>query len=280
MCSGELVSILVHVSFSYCINDTSFRFFFLGFALLGVRVFGEAEFWFTLAKILALAAFFLCAILISTGVIGGEKIGFKYYHDPGPFGDSGTIGVFQVFVFAALQCSGTEMVGLSAGESNNPSKDVPKAVKNILIWRIIGIFLGGVFFINIVVPWNDPNLLHAGSKTASSPFVIAFTRVGIEAGAYVVNAIILVTLFSALNGTLYVGSRTLYGLAQEGAAPRIFLYTTNKGVPIVAIVTINLIGFLSLFNLSSGAGTIYTWIISMIGLATFITCKYKSPSHK
>jgi amino acid transporter len=234
----------------------------LGFALLGVRVFGETEFWFTLAKLLALAAFFLCAILISTGVIGGEKIGFKYYHDPGPFGGS-TESVFQVFVFAALQYSGTEMVGLSAGESNNPSKDVPKAVKNILIWRIIGIFLGGVFFVNIAVPWNDPNLLHAGSKTASSPFV---------------NAIILVTLFSALNGTLYVGSRTLYGLAQEGAAPRIFLYTTNKGVPIVALVTINLIGFLSLLNLSSGAGTIYAWIVSMIGLATFITCKYRFSS--
>jgi amino acid transporter len=246
---------------------------------LGVRVFGETEFWFTLAKILALVAFFLCAILISTGVIGGEKIGFKYYHNPGPFGGS-TEGVFKTFVFAALQYSGTEMVGLSAGESNNPSKDVPKAVKNILIWRIIGIFLGGVFFVTIVVPWNDPNLLHAGSKTASSPFVIAFTRAGIDAGAHIVNAVVLVTLFSALNGTLYVGSRTLYGLAKEGAAPRIFLYTTNKGVPIIALVTINLVGFLSLLNLSSGAGTIYIWIVSMIGLATFITCKYRSFSHK
>lgn len=243
-----------------------------------MRVFGEAEFWFTLGKILALAAFAFCAILISSGVIGGEKIGFKYYHDPGPFG-SDIKGVFKTFVFAALQYSGTEMVGLSAGESNNPSKDVPKAVKNILIWRILGIFLGGIFFITIVVPWNDQNLLHAGSKTASSPFVIAFTRIGIEAGAHVVNAIVLVTLFSALNGTLYVGSRTLYGLAQEGAAPRIFLYTTSKGVPLVALITINLIGFLSLLNLSSGAGTVYTWIISMIGLATFITCKCTLPSR-
>lgn len=248
---------------------------FLAFALLGVRVFGEAEFWFTLTKILALVVFFLCAILISTGVIGGDKIGFKYYHDPGPFGGS-TQGVFQTFVFAALQYSGTEMIGLSAGESTNPSKDVPKAVKNILIWRIIGIFLGGVFFVNIAVPWDDPNLLQAGSKTASSPFVIAFTRVGVDVGAHVVNAIVLITLFSALNGTLYVGSRTLYGLAQEGAAPRLFLFTTEKGVPLVALITINLIGFLSLLNLSSGAGTVYTWIVSMIGLATFITCKYES----
>jgi amino acid transporter len=181
--------------------------------------------------------------------------------------------VFQTFIFAALQYSGTEMIGLSAGESDNPSTDVPKAVKNILIWRIIGIFLGGAFFITIAVPWNDSNLLHAGSKTASSPFVIAFTRIGIHAGAHVVNGIVLITLFSAINGTLYVGSRTLYGLAEEKAAPRIFLYTTKQGVPLVALITINLIGFVSLTSLSSGAGTVYVWIISMIGLATFITCK-------
>lgn len=235
-------------------------------------MFGEAEFWFTLGKVLALASFAFCAILISSGVIGGEKIGFKFYRNPGPFG--GVKETFQTLIFAALQYSGTEMIGLSAGESKSPAKDIPKAVKKILLWRILGIFLGGAFFITIVVPFNDPNLLHAGSKSASSPFVIAFTRVGIHAGAHVVNVIILITLFSAINGTLYVGSRALYGLAQEGAAPRIFLHTTKQGVPIVSLVTINLMGFLSLTNLSSGAGTVYTWIISMIGLATLITCEY------
>jgi amino acid transporter len=234
-------------------------------------VFGEAEFWFTLGKVLALASFAFCAILISAGIIGGEKIGFKFYRDPGSFG--GIKETFQTFIFAALQYSGTEMIGMSAGESKNPAKDIPKAVKNILLWRIIGIFLGGAFFTTIVVPFNDPNLLHAGSKTASSPFAISFTRVGIHAGAHVVNVVVLITLFSAINGTLYVGSRALYGLAQERVAPRIFLYTTKQGVPIVSLVTINLIGFVSLTNLSSGAGTVYTWIISMIGLATLITCK-------
>ncbi|KAF1957632.1 hypothetical protein CC80DRAFT_534833 [Byssothecium circinans] len=170
----------------------------LAFGLLGV--FGEAELLFTLGKVLALASFAFCAILISAGVIGGEKIRFKFYRDPGAFG--GIKETFQIFIFAALQYSGTEMIGLSAGESENPAKDIPKAVKNILLWRIIGIVLGGAFFIAIVVPFNDPNLLHAGSKTASSPFVIAFTRVGIHAGAHVVNVVVLITLFSAINGKI------------------------------------------------------------------------------
>ncbi|KAH7022116.1 amino acid permease [Ilyonectria destructans] len=254
------------------------RGLFLAFTFLGVKSFGEAEFWLALIKVLAILAFFLCAILISSGVIGGEEIGFKFYHDPGPFAD-GVKGVFKIFVFAALQYSGTEMIGLTAGESANPSKDVPKAVKSVL-WRIVGIFLMGIFFLTITVPYDDPNLLSATSKTARSPFVIAFTRVGASAGAHVINAIILITMFSAINGSLYVGSRTLYGLADEGLAPKIFRWTNKRGVPVYSLVFMNLIGFLSLLNLSSGAGVIYTWIVSMTGVATFITCESRRfPIH-
>lgn len=241
----------------------------MAFTLLGVRSFGEAEFWLALVKVVFIFIFFLFAILISTGVIGGEKIGFNFYHDPGAFAN-GAKGVFEVFVFAALQYSGTEMVGITAGESKNPARDVPKAVGSVL-WRVVIIFLGGIFFLTIAVPYNDPNLLSASSKTARSPFVIAFTRVHANAGAHAVNAVILVTIFSAVNASLYVGSRTLYGLAQEGQAPQIFLRTTKRGVPIVALVFMNLIGFLSLLNLSAGAGKVYSWVVSMTGVATFIT---------
>lgn len=125
----------------------------MSFALLGVWAFGEAEFWLALIKVVAIAAFFLCSILSTTGVIGGEKIGFKYYHNPGPFAD-GVKVVFEIFVFAGLQYSGTEMIGLTTGEFRNPSKDIPKAVKNI-VWRIVILFLGGIFFITITVPWDD-----------------------------------------------------------------------------------------------------------------------------
>ncbi|KAL2843146.1 amino acid permease-domain-containing protein [Aspergillus pseudoustus] len=212
---------------------------FMSFALLGVWAFGEAEFWLALTKILCIAAFFLCAILISSGVIGNRKI-----------------GVFQIFVFAALQYSGTEMIGLTAGESRNPSKDIPTAVRSI-IWRILIIFLWGD-----LLPYHHP----------ASPFVIAFVRAGAAAGANAINAIILVSIFSAVNSALYVGSRTLYGLAKEGAAPRVFLRTLPNGIPIVALVTFHLFGFLSLLNLSSDAGKVYTWVTTMTGVATFITC--------
>lgn len=251
-----------------CIADRD-RFVFLSFTFLGVYAFGEAEFWLSAAKLLFIAAFFLCAILISTGAIGGEKIGFKYYQDPGSFAD-GVKGVFKIFVFAALQYSGTEMVGITAGESADPARDVPKAIRTVF-YRIVIIFVGGVFLLTITVPYNDPNLLSAGSKTARSPFVIAFTRAGAPVGAHLVNAVIVVTIFSAINGALYVGSRTLVGLAQQHQAPAIFRWTDKRGVPVPALVVTNAMGFLSLLNLASGSGAVYTWIISITGVSTFIT---------
>ncbi|GME35824.1 Amino acid permease [Neofusicoccum parvum] len=246
-----------------------FWFVFLSFTFLGIYAFGEAEFWLSAAKLLFIAAFFLCAILISTGAIGGEKIGFKYYQDPGSFAD-GVKGVFKIFVFAALQYSGTEMVGITAGESADPARDVPKAIRTVF-YRIVIIFVGGVFLLTITVPYNDPNLLSAGSKTARSPFVIAFTRAGAPVGAHLVNAVIVVTIFSAINGALYVGSRTLVGLAQQHQAPAIFRWTDKMGVPVPALVVTNAMGFLSLLNLASGSGAVYTWIISITGVSTFIT---------
>ncbi|RSL48783.1 hypothetical protein CEP53_009423 [Fusarium sp. AF-6] len=241
---------------------------FLAFTFLSIQSFGEAEFWLALIKIIAILAFFLCAILITSGAIGGEKMGFKFYHDPGPFAD-GVKGVFKIFTFAALMYSGTEMIGLTAGESKNPAKDVPKAVKSVL-WRIIGIFLLGIFFLTLTVPYNDTNLLSAKSKTARSPFVIAFTRVGATAGAHAINAVILITMFSAINSALYVGPRTLYGLAVEGLAPKIFAWTNSRGVP----------GLLSRSHEPDcGAGVVYTWIISMTGVATFITWGLISLNH-
>lgn len=243
----------------------------MAFTFLGVYAFGEAEFWLSSLKLVFIVAFFICAILITSGVIGGQKIGFEYYRNPGAFAN-GIRVVFEIFVFAALQYSGTEMVGLTAGESANPARDVPKAIRTIF-WRILFIFVGGIFFINLCVPFDDPNLLSASSKTARSPFVLAFTRVGVDIGAHLVNAVILVTIFSSINGGLYVGSRTLYGLAELGQAPKIFKWTNKRSVPVPALVFTNAVGFLSLLNLSSGAGAIYTWIVSITGVSTFIVCR-------
>ncbi|KAM0751215.1 general amino acid permease AGP3 [Meredithblackwellia eburnea MCA 4105] len=245
-----------------------FWFLFLGFGMLGVRAFGEFEFYLTAAKILFILAFFLCSILISSGAIGNQgPIGFKYYQDPGAF--NGVAGLFKVFVFAALQYSGTEMIGITAGESARPDRDVPKAVR-FVFWRVLIIFVFGIFFLNLVVPWNDPSLLHGASKTARSPFVIAFVRAGLGPGADVVNCIVILTVFSALNGALYVTSRCVAGLAADGMAPKFLGWINRFGVPWTALIFANLFGFICLLNRIAGAAVVYSWIVNISGVATFI----------
>nr|XP_019050070.1 hypothetical protein I302_00491 [Kwoniella bestiolae CBS 10118]OCF29000.1 hypothetical protein I302_00491 [Kwoniella bestiolae CBS 10118] len=224
----------------------------------------------TATKLIFIFAFFVCSILITSGAIGNQgKVGFKYYNDPGAFAD-GVTGVFKVFVFAALQYSGTEMIGLTAGESANPARDVPKAVR-FVFWRVLVVFLGGIFFLSLCVPWNDPGLLSGTSKTARSPFVISFVNAGLPRGGDAVNAIIIVTILSALNGALYVSSRCVSALAHEQKAPKFLGHINKRGVPTYALVFCNLFGFISLLNLSSSAGHVYSWLVNITGVATFIT---------
>lgn len=103
--------------------------------MLGVLAYGEVEFWLSLIKVISITIFFIVAIVISAGGIGGEKIGFKYWKDPGAFAD-GINGVAKTFVIAGTLYAGTEMVGVAAGEAGNPSKAVPRAIKQVF-WRIL-----------------------------------------------------------------------------------------------------------------------------------------------
>ena len=278
-----------------------FWVFFLMFAYLGVLAYGEVEFFVTAIKMLFIVAFFLCAILISSGAIGDQgAVGFKYYHHPGAF-TNGVEGVFELFVFAALVSlaafsvkatltrsqlySGTEMIGLTAGESANPGRDVPKAIR-MVFWRVCILYLGGIFFLSICIPSNAEGLLKATSKTASSPFVIAFNMAGLSKGGDATNAFIvgplrcqwlgahdfqILTIFSAINGGLYVSSRCVTALARTGKAPRVLGYINKRGVPFAALAFCNLFGLLSLLNLSSSAGQVFNWLVTITGVATFIT---------
>lgn len=119
---------------------------FLSLSMLGVLAYGEVEFWLSLIKVVSITIFFIVAIAISAGGIGGENIGFKYWKDPGAFAD-GTNGVARTFVIAGTLYAGTEMVGVAAGEAENPTKAVPRAIRQVF-WRILivsDVFHGLVF---------------------------------------------------------------------------------------------------------------------------------------
>ncbi|KAL2815066.1 amino acid permease/ SLC12A domain-containing protein [Aspergillus cavernicola] len=245
-----------------------FWFLFLGLANFGVREYGEMEFWLSLIKILALIVFFILAICISTGGIGDEVIGFKYWHEPGAFADS-INGVARTFVVAGTLYAGTEMVGITAGESSNPQKAVPRAIRQVF-WRILIFYIGTMFFIGILMPYTDSRLLNSSSYGANSPLTIALSDAGILPAAHLINSLIVVSVISAGIGSLYVSSRTILFMARSGKAPKFLGRTSAAGVPWVAIIFSNIFTCIVFLALGEGAGKVYNALITLSGVATFL----------
>ncbi|KAL8978892.1 MAG: hypothetical protein Q9177_006282 [Variospora cf. flavescens] len=243
---------------------------FISFSMLGILAFGEVEFWLSLIriKVLAILIFFIVSIFISAGVIGPQTIGFKYWNDPGAFADS-INGVARTFVIAGTLYAGTEMVGITAGEASNPRRAVPRAIKQVF-WRILIFYVGTVFFIGILIPWDDEDLLAEGSRTARSPFTIALSDAGINAGASLINAVIVIAVLSAGNSSLYISSRTMLFMSRNNKAPKFFSKVNKAGVPWVSLLFSNLIACIAFLAVSDSAGTVYEALITLSGVATFI----------
>ena len=189
---------------------------------------------------------------ISGGVPGAPAIGGKYWQDPGAF-VSGFRGVATVFVFCSTFYAGVESVAVAATETKNPRVAVPLAIRQVF-WRIIFIYMGSALFFGLTCPANAEGLIKAGSRALKSPMTIAIQNAGWESGVHLINAFIFVTCLSAVNSSIYIGSRTLLFMAQDGKAPRFLGWTDRRGVPIPAIVFTNACGALSMMNVSTGAG--------------------------
>ena len=245
-----------------------FWFAFLAFQFLGVAAFGEAEFWLALIKILGLVAFYIFSIVyVSGGIKNRPAFGFHYWNSPGAF-NRGFRGLASTFVYSSTFYSGTESVALAASESLNPSRALPKAIRQTF-WRILLVYLGVAISYGMTVPYDDGSLTN-GSKSLQSPMTIAIKRAGWSGGVHLVNVFILITCVSALNSSLYMGSRTIVNLAIEGSAPR-FLGRINKfGVPYAAVIFMNCLGLISLMNISTGAAKAYNYIVNISGVALFI----------
>jgi amino acid transporter len=136
--------------------------------------------------------------------------------------------------------------------------------------RIIFIYIGAAFFFGLTCPSNADGLINGGSRALKSPMTIAIQNAGWEGGVHLINAFILVTCISAINSSIYIASRTILYMAQDGKAPKILGWTDRRGVPIPAITFANAFGALSLLNLSAGASEAYSYIINLSGVSTFL----------
>ncbi|KAI8968056.1 amino acid permease/ SLC12A domain-containing protein [Mycotypha africana] len=230
--------------------------------MCGARSYGEAEYWFSLIKIIAVLVFIIVGCLTSV-------FGFKYWKDPGAF-SNGALGVVNAFVLASFSMQGTEIVGITAGECENPLKQVPRAIRNVF-WRIIIFYLGSIFVMGMVIPWNDERNLSAGSGVTVSPFTIVFEKAGLQSVAHIMNAVILITVLSCANSGMYVSSRTLLCLSKEGLAHKRISHINKHGVPVWSITITAVISLITFATAFIPGKALFTVLTDLSGIAGFVT---------
>ena len=239
--------------------------------LLGVKGYGEAEFIFSMVKVIAIIGFIILGIVLICG--GGpshEFIGGKNWREPGPFAN-GFKGVCSVFVTAAFSFGGTEMVGLTAAETPNPRKTLPKAIKQVF-WRICLFYLVSLTIVACLVSYDDDRLLGDSSVDATaSPFVIAVVNGGIKGLPSVINVVILIAVISVGNSSVYATSRSLNSLAEQGMAPKWTGYIDRAGRPLVAIAITDTFALFAFIAASDKQEEAFNWLLALSGISSIAT---------
>ncbi|EIW75877.1 amino acid permease [Coniophora puteana RWD-64-598 SS2] len=241
----------------------------------GVGVYGESEFIFSSIKVITIVVLIILGIVLDLG--GGpthDRIGFRYWKNPGPFvqyngiqGNTGRfIGWSRVCIQAAYSYAGTESVSMAAAETKNPRRNLPKAIQRVY-FRILVFYIGGVTIMGLLVPFDNPGLNLSASNASASPFVIAINNAGIKGLTSVINAALLTAAWSAASSDLYLSSRGLYGMATAGNAPKVFARTIRGGFPYVAVSFCACFALLAYMSVSSASGEVFTWLSSFTGTA-------------
>ncbi|KAI1194534.1 AAT family amino acid transporter [Nemania serpens] len=245
-----------------------------------VRVYGEAEFVFGAVKLTTIVGLILLMFIITLGgTPNGERIGFRYWQDPGPMNEylvAGSLGRFlafwKVFIQATFSYGGSEMVVIASGETENPRRNIPKAIRRVF-WRIALFYVLGIFLVTLCVSSNDRRLLDAIQNSApgaaASPFVIAIANGGIAVLPSIINAVILTSAWSAGNSFFYASTRVLYAAALDGKAPR-FLTFERWGVPYACVAATTLLSLLCYLNVNNRGESVFFWFSSLSAVSTLI----------
>lgn len=219
--------------------------------LVSTKAYGAIEFYFALIKVLTIILMIIIGVLVIFMGLGNHwrPVGLSNLWAHGGFFTGGVKGFLFALSIVVGSYQGIELLGITAGEAANPKKAIVASVKSI-VWRILIFYLGAIFVIVAIFPWNQ-------LATVGSPFVETFSKVGITGAAGIINFVVLTAVISGTNSGIYSASRMLYKLSQEGKVPKIFGKLSSHRVPSVAILTISfgiLLGIILNIFLSSFKG--------------------------
>ncbi|CAN5721132.1 amino acid permease [soil metagenome] len=225
--------------------------------LFSVSSFGEFEFWFAGIKVAAIIAFIGLGSLYVLGMWPNKSMDFSNLWSHGGFFPLGITAVTVGVVTVIFSMVGAEIATIAAAESSDPERAVAKAANSVIV-RIAVFFVGSALLLVTILPWND-------EKAAASPFVAAFTQMGIPYADDIMNAVVLTAVLSCLNSGMYTASRMLFVLAARREAPAQLVNVTRRGVPAAAILTSSVIGFLCVIAAAVSPDTIFAFLLNSSG---------------
>lgn len=204
--------------------------------LVNVKAFGETEFWFAIIKVVAIIGMILLGGYLLVSGTGGEQASISNLWSHGGFFPNGVSGLVMMMAIIMFSFGGLELVGITAAEADQPKTVIPKAI-NQVVWRILIFYIGALTILLSLHPWDDmvKTLTSGGDAYASSPFVQIFSLIGEGTAAHVLNFVVLTAALSVYNSGVYCNSRMLYGLAEQGDAPKALMKVNDRGVPVLAI---------------------------------------------
>ncbi|TWU71920.1 hypothetical protein ED733_002857 [Metarhizium rileyi] len=248
---------------------------------LPVRIYGEAEFVLAAIKLIAIVGLILLMFIITVGGSprGNAAIGFRYWNDPGPMNtylEDGALGRFlafwKVFIQATFSYGGSEMVVVASGETQDPRRNIPRAIRRVF-WRIAIFYVLSVLLVGLCVSSKDPELLNAISSSApgaaQSPFVIAIQNAGIQTLPSIINAVILTSAWSAGNSFFYASTRVLYAAALDGKTPSLLKWE-KFGVPYGCVAATTALSCLVYLSVNHRSAEVFFWISNLSAVSTLI----------
>ncbi|KAF2710369.1 hypothetical protein K504DRAFT_430834 [Pleomassaria siparia CBS 279.74] len=251
----------------------------VGLNILPVKFYGETEFWFAGTKVIMMVGLIMVSFILFWG--GGpshDRLGFRYWKDPGPVntylkgGDTGRfLALLSTLVLSAFPFTfAPELLVATGGEMRSPRRNLPVAARRY-IYRLVIFYIGCVLSISVICPSNDKAITSGGAGAGSSAFVVGLRNAGIPVLDSIINAGIIISAWSSGNSFLYLSSRSLYSLALSGNAPSIFKTCSKSGVPYYAVAASSLFCLLAYLNVGSSSAVVFNWFVNLTNTSGFIS---------
>lgn len=203
---------------------------------LNVKFFGETEFWFAIIKVVAIVGMIVLGCYLLFSGTGGPQASVSNLWSHGGFFPNGGMGLLMSMAFIMFSFGGLELVGITAAEASEPRKVIPKAI-NQVVYRILIFYVGALTVLLSLYPWDQllQTLGASGDAYSGSPFVQIFSLIGNDTAAHILNFVVLTAALSVYNSGVYCNSRMLFGLAEQGDAPKALMKLNKQGVPLRAL---------------------------------------------